>query len=209
LKFYLHYKNKPYRFHGIAKHSETLESLVVYECLYPNDLGKLWVRPEKMFFEDLELDGITQPRFRQVSLMIQEQQKVDVKALAIIQSISEKAFKTWDAKVFEQKLEGRPSKEFHLLIGSIDGEPVAYKLGYPLSFENFYSWMGAVLPQYQGLGFAAQLMRRQHNWCRDQKYLKITTKTNNGSGGMLILNLKFGFEVSSLEADKILLQKVL
>lgn len=209
MRFYLHYKNKPYRFHGIAKHSETLESLVVYECLYPNDLGKLWVRPERMFFEDIEVQAKMLPRFRKVPLMIEESASVDANALAIIQTISAKAFKIWDAKVFEEKLQGRPSKDFHLLIGSIEGEPVAYKLGYPLSSENFYSWMGAVLPQYHGLGFAAQLMQQQHQWCSDRKFLKITTKTKNGFDGMLILNLKFGFEVSGVEKNKILLQKVL
>ena len=60
--FYRHYKDKPYRALGIAHHSETQEELVLYEALYPNDLGPLWVRPRKMFEEKLA-DGITE-RFR-------------------------------------------------------------------------------------------------------------------------------------------------
>lgn len=60
---YRHYKGKEYRVIGIAKHSETLEDLVVYETLYENDLSKLWVRPLEMFTGDVEVDGKQIPRF--------------------------------------------------------------------------------------------------------------------------------------------------
>lgn len=49
---------------GIAKHSETLEELVVYECLYDNPRSKLWVRPKKMFLEEITLNGKKVPRFK-------------------------------------------------------------------------------------------------------------------------------------------------
>lgn len=49
---------------GIAKHSETLEDLVVYETMYENPLSKLWVRPMKMFLEDIILEGKKVPRFQ-------------------------------------------------------------------------------------------------------------------------------------------------
>jgi len=54
---YWHYKGKKYKVLGVAKHSETLEDLVVYEALYKNDLSKLWVRPLKMFKEKVEVNG--------------------------------------------------------------------------------------------------------------------------------------------------------
>jgi hypothetical protein len=60
---YRHYKGGEYRLIGIAKHSETLEDLVVYETLYENDLSKLWVRPLKMFTECVEVDGKQISRF--------------------------------------------------------------------------------------------------------------------------------------------------
>ena len=66
MKLYRHFKNKPYRFVGIAKHSETLEEMVVYEALYDNPEGKLWVRPKEMFFESVERDGKKVPRFAKV-----------------------------------------------------------------------------------------------------------------------------------------------
>ena len=45
----------------MARHSETLEPLVVYRPLY-NDSG-LWVRPYAMFFGEVESGGVREPRF--------------------------------------------------------------------------------------------------------------------------------------------------
>lgn len=61
---YRHYKGKDYRVFGLVIHSETLETLVHYECLYPNKLGQFWVRPIDNFCSSLEVDGKTQPRFK-------------------------------------------------------------------------------------------------------------------------------------------------
>ncbi|MFA6131083.1 MAG: DUF1653 domain-containing protein [Patescibacteria group bacterium] len=61
---YEHYKGMRYRVIGIAKHSETLEDLVVYEALYDNPRSKLWVRPLGMFVENIEKDGVVKPRFK-------------------------------------------------------------------------------------------------------------------------------------------------
>jgi hypothetical protein len=58
---YRHYKGKPYRVVGLARHSETLEPLVVYEALY-GERG-LWVRPATMFVELVEVNGQRVPRF--------------------------------------------------------------------------------------------------------------------------------------------------
>ena len=58
---YRHYKGLDYEVIGVARHSETLEALVVYRPLY-DDSG-LWVRPHAMFFEEVEIDGRRQPRF--------------------------------------------------------------------------------------------------------------------------------------------------
>ncbi|MEO9078530.1 MAG: DUF1653 domain-containing protein [Rhodanobacter sp.] len=58
---YRHYKGQRYRVLGTARHSETMESLVVYQALY-GQYG-LWVRPEAMFCETIELDGERIARF--------------------------------------------------------------------------------------------------------------------------------------------------
>lgn len=49
---YKHYKNKLYFVLGESTHSETMESMVVYQALY-GDYG-LWVRPKAMFVETLD-----------------------------------------------------------------------------------------------------------------------------------------------------------
>lgn len=61
---YKHYKGKKYRVIGIAKHSETLEDLVVYEALYENEMSRLWVRPVDMFGESVEVKGERIKRFK-------------------------------------------------------------------------------------------------------------------------------------------------
>jgi len=63
---YKHFKNKNYKVLGVAKHSETLEDFVVYECLHKNKLSKLWVRPLKMFIGKVEIDGKKVSRFKYI-----------------------------------------------------------------------------------------------------------------------------------------------
>ena len=60
---YQHYKGKQYKVIGVAKHSETLEELVVYEAMYQKEGENLWVRPIKMFTEYVEFEGKTIQRF--------------------------------------------------------------------------------------------------------------------------------------------------
>ena len=61
---YRHYKGNDYTVIGVARHSETMEELVVYRAEY-GERG-LWVRPDAMFQEIVEVDGVTVPRFRRV-----------------------------------------------------------------------------------------------------------------------------------------------
>ncbi len=60
---YQHYKGNKYKLINVVRHSETLEELVLYETLYENDLGKLWVRPKGMFIEQVR-EGV--PRFKYI-----------------------------------------------------------------------------------------------------------------------------------------------
>ncbi len=63
---YRHYKGKEYEVIGVAKHSETLEDLVIYKTLYDNEVSDLWARPAAMFEETVEVDGKTMQRFEYV-----------------------------------------------------------------------------------------------------------------------------------------------
>ena len=53
---YRHYKGKDYEVIGIARHSETLEPMVVYRALYGE--GGIWVRPAQMWNETVDDKGI-------------------------------------------------------------------------------------------------------------------------------------------------------
>ena len=52
---YQHYKGNLYIVEGIATNSETMEEMVLYRGLYGDH--KLWVRPLKMFLEEVNIDG--------------------------------------------------------------------------------------------------------------------------------------------------------
>lgn len=62
---YRHFKGNEYEVIGIARHSETLEPMVVYRALYGD--GGLWVRPASMWNETVERDDKTYKRFTYIS----------------------------------------------------------------------------------------------------------------------------------------------
>ena len=58
---YRHFKGGEYEVLAVAKHSETLEPMVVYRALYGD--GTIWTRPAMMWLEEVTRDGNTFPRF--------------------------------------------------------------------------------------------------------------------------------------------------
>ncbi|MCD9004915.1 DUF1653 domain-containing protein [Luteimonas sp. XNQY3] len=62
---YRHYKGRDYDVIGVARHSETLEPVVVYRPLYGD--GALWVRPHAMFVGTVTIEGREVPRFAPVA----------------------------------------------------------------------------------------------------------------------------------------------
>jgi len=61
---YQHFKGGRYEVLGIAKHSENLEEFVVYKALYGE--GELWIRPIKMFFDEVNFEENKVPRFKYI-----------------------------------------------------------------------------------------------------------------------------------------------
>lgn len=61
---YRHFKGNEYEVLFIAKHSETLEDMIVYRALYGD--GGVWVRPAFMWNETVERDGKTFARFEYI-----------------------------------------------------------------------------------------------------------------------------------------------
>ncbi len=66
---YEHYSGRRYRVIGVARHSETLDELVIYQALYDDpQFGSQanWVRPLGLFTEKVEHNGRLGPRFRRI-----------------------------------------------------------------------------------------------------------------------------------------------
>ena len=64
-QYYKHFKGNIYRVLHIAKHSETLVDMVVYQAMY-GERG-IWVRPLSMFEEEIERDGKIFRRFSPIT----------------------------------------------------------------------------------------------------------------------------------------------
>lgn len=64
-KYYRHFKGNIYKVLHIAKHSETLEDMVVYQAMYGDK--SIWVRSKDMFEESIERDGKVIRRFEPIS----------------------------------------------------------------------------------------------------------------------------------------------
>ena len=117
-----------------------------------------------------------------------------------------------DTDNLTDQLESKPQ----LLIDiALDGTKViAYKIGYALDTDKFYSWLGGVDANYRNYGVASKLMQKQHQYLRRNGYKVVQTKTKNKWRSMLILNIKSGFDVIGTYNDdkgepKIILEKKL
>ncbi len=211
MKLYLHYKNKPYKYIGLVRHSETQQELALYECRYENPSGKLWVRPKDMFFENIELDGVSVPRFKQIPLQVKEVFVPSAEQIKDIYDLSVKVFGSADLTKTTEKL-NKPG--FFGLLAYIDQKLVGMKLGWAQTPEIFYSWLGGVHPDYRDVGIAQDLMQIQEQWCSKQGIRKIQTKTTNQFRQMLGLLLRAGFLIHSCQVGpsnqtEILLEKSL
>lgn len=113
---------------------------------------------------------------------------------------------------FAEQLEQKRAWLAHV---ALDGSRViGFKLGYELSSNKFYSWLGGVDPDSRRLGVASALMEQQHRVLKDRGYKTVQTKTKNRWRNMLTLNLKHGFDVIGTYTDscgepKIILEKKL
>lgn len=61
---YRHFKGKEYLVLYVARHSETLEEMVVYQQQYGE--GGIWVRPLEMFLEKTNYEGKEVYRFEEI-----------------------------------------------------------------------------------------------------------------------------------------------
>ncbi|KRG11924.1 ribosomal protein S18 acetylase RimI-like enzyme [Lederbergia galactosidilyticus] len=122
----------------------------------------------------------------------------DEQLLNKIQSLHEKLFK--DHVTLLRKAKGKPNLLF--TVGIKHGEVVGYKIGYEITPDIFYSWLGAVDEKHRCQGIATKLMTEQHSYLKNKGYKLVRTKTKNKWRNMLILNIKCGFDVIGIDTDK-------
>jgi predicted GNAT superfamily acetyltransferase len=136
--------------------------------------------------------------------------RLDPPTLEKIEAFYKSVFNVFLAEEFALRMN---SSEKLLTLLAFSGEKiVGFKIGYGLEPDKFYSWIGGVQSAFRGQGIAAELMRRQHEWCSRNGFRIIQTKTKNSFKPMLILNIKSGFDIVEAYRDekgevKIVLEK--
>jgi GNAT superfamily N-acetyltransferase len=84
LGVYRHYKGNQYEVIGFAKHSETLEDMVIYKALYGD--GGTWVRPLSMWENLIEVDGMAVKRFEYIRYRSKDHEAFCLKGAADLYS---------------------------------------------------------------------------------------------------------------------------
>ena len=78
---------------------------------------------------------------------------------------------------------------------------IGFKLGYAVTSQRYYSWLGGVHPSYRRAGIAGELMRRQHEWISSRGYKVIETEVVQTNHEMSRLNEESGFSVAGVRFD--------
>jgi len=118
-------------------------------------------------------------------------------AMEVLQAIPE--FNQLPAR---ETIEKRISRVPHLILTAHDSTSVlGFKIGY-LRDGVFYSWLGAVKPQYRQQGIADALADEQEKWAISNGYDRIWMKTRNRFPSMLIMALRRGFKITSIEIQE-------
>ncbi len=117
-----------------------------------------------------------------------------------------------DSKTLVEKIKSKP--KFLINVALDQSTVIGYKIGYELDSQKYYSWYGAVHEEYRGKGIASRLLEQQHRFLVESGYRIVQTKTRNKWRGMLILNIKNGFDVLETFTDdegihRIILEKKL
>ncbi len=86
-----------------------------------------------------------------------------------------------------------------ILIASYNGQQIGFKAGYKRD-DYFYSWVGAVLPEYRKMGIAKKLAIYQEKWAKKEGFDQIVFKTRNRFKSMLLFGLTNGFDIIGFEA---------
>lgn len=114
-------------------------------------------------------------------------------------NLSSVLFPTIDSSDFTWRIERMP--ELSGFVARDESEIVGFKLGYAVTSERYYSWLGGVHPAYQRRGLATQLMKRQHQWVQAEGFKVIETELIQTNHAMGKLNEASGFTTAGVRFD--------
>lgn len=126
--------------------------------------------------------------------------KPDEAKLKEIEEFYASIFEKIDREKFHRRI--NEAENLHIVLAFQSNKIVGFKVGYKIAPEKFYSWIGGVDAKFRSRGIAAELMKRQHDWCAPNGFQTIQTKTRNSFKPMLILNIKSGFDIIEVYRDK-------
>lgn len=117
-------------------------------------------------------------------------------------------------EVYENRMKG---KKHLILIAYVDDKKIGFKVVYDKfeDGENFYTWMGGVVPDFRKKGIADALANEQETWIKQNGFQNVILKTRNKHQGMLTFAIKNNFKIieiepkENIEEHRILLKKVL
>ena len=197
---YRHYKGNLYEVIDIAKHSETLEELVLYKALYENLESKLWVRPKKMFFEVININGKEISRFKYEESIAQFLGDYESFFEKIMSNLSSKTINIDNYKISHLGYKAKTLKEYVRVRDGVkkysskfienvhNGRPIAKLiLKKPLKLgDNFSTPLIEVMPpklgkQYPGGLEHLGVVLGENLDQFDEKYQKIITGKQNQS----------------------------
>jgi len=91
-------------------------------------------------------------------------------------------------------------KNYLILVARHDGKPIGFKVGYQVSDNQFYSWLGGVTPEHRKMKVASQLRILQETWAIENGYKSISVKSMNKFPAMLQMLISCGYQVSGYES---------
>lgn len=123
--------------------------------------------------------------------------EVDRSSLPVIKTLNQTIFSE------ERVINTFDREDLMMLLATIDGEPVGFKIGYRENRFVFYSAKGGVLSEYRRQGLARKMLYEMMSRSRERGYIRFAFDTfPNRHEGMTILGLQEGFRVVKADFNK-------
>ncbi|MEP4890702.1 MAG: GNAT family N-acetyltransferase [Aliiglaciecola sp.] len=98
--------------------------------------------------------------------------------------------------VIEARLQGKRNL---ILVAKHEDKPIGFKIGYEVFSNQFYSWLGGVIPCYRKMKVASKLRSIQESWAKENGFESISVKSMNRFPAMLQMLIASGYQMSGYE----------